>query len=80
MTPIADAVATITANPAPVVFLDSCILLDIVRAPGRNLAGEVRVATQFLDGVAKAPKTLHLLIGSPTPTEWNDNIGSAAAV
>ena len=33
MTLIAGAVATISGNPAPVVFLDSCVLLDVVRAP-----------------------------------------------
>ncbi|MBI1913453.1 MAG: hypothetical protein HYS12_01660 [Planctomycetes bacterium] len=74
---LADAVSTITANPAPVVFLDSCILLDTVRAPLRNAAGEVRVASQFLVAVGRVPKTIHLIIGSPTPTEWNDHIDEA---
>jgi hypothetical protein len=32
MTLIADVVTTVMAAPAPVLFLDSCILLDIVRA------------------------------------------------
>jgi hypothetical protein len=77
MTLIADAVTTITANPAPVVFLDSCVLLDIVRAPLRNIAGEIRVAQQFLASVAKVPPTIYLMIGSPTPTEWNDHIDEA---
>jgi hypothetical protein len=61
-------------NPAPVAFLDSCTLLDIVRAPLRNKATEVRVARLFLTAVRKNPKTIHLLIGSPTPREWNDHI------
>lgn len=74
---IADAVATITSNPAPVVFLDSCVLLDVVRAPLRNTAGEVRVANQLLASVGKSPKTVYLIIGSPTPTEWADHIDEA---
>ena len=74
MTLIADVVAAITGSPAPVVFLDSCTLLDIVRAPRRNKASEVQVARQFLVSVSKAPKTIHIIIGSPTQTEWNDHI------
>ncbi|MBI1914956.1 MAG: hypothetical protein HYS12_09510 [Planctomycetes bacterium] len=77
MTKIGRIVTAITGSPAPVLFLDSCILLDIVRTPLRNKASEVRVATQFLASVRKAPKTIHLLIASPTPTEWNDHIGEA---
>jgi hypothetical protein len=74
MTPIADTVTLITSNPAPVVLLDSCVLLDVVRAPLRNTPGEVRVASQFLASVGKVPKSVYLIIGSPTPTEWNDHI------
>jgi hypothetical protein len=77
MTPIADAVSTIGGNPAPVVFLDSCVLLDVVRAPQRNAAGEVRVAGQFLASVQRVPSTIYLVIGSPTPTEWSANIDEA---
>jgi hypothetical protein len=74
MTLIANVVAAITGSTAPVAFLDSCILLDIVRAPRRNKPNEVRVARQFLASASKAPKTIHLVVGSPTQTEWNDHI------
>jgi hypothetical protein len=77
MTLIAGAVATISGNPAPVVFLDSCVLLDVVRSPLRNISSEVRVANQFLNAVGKVPKTVYLVIGSPTPTEWTDHIDEA---
>src|SRR5206468_2576531 len=30
--------------------------------------------SQFLDSVGKLSKTIHLIIGSPTLTEWNKNI------
>lgn len=79
MTLIADAVLTISGNPAPVVFLDSCVLLDVVRAPLRNVAGEVRVASQLRASAGKVPKTVHLVIGSPTPTEWNDHIDESVS-
>ena len=77
MTLIADAATAIIGNPAPVVFLDSCVLLDVVRAPLRNTASEVRVASQFLASAGKTPPTVYLIVGSPTPTEWTDNIDEA---
>jgi hypothetical protein len=79
MTAIGSVVTRITGSPAPVLFLDSCILLDVVRAPRRNKASEVRVAQAFLDSVRRAPKTVHLLVGSPTRTEWNEHIDETVA-
>lgn len=74
MTLIADIVNDVTANPAPVLFLDTCILLDVVRAPLRNKPDEVRFGRIFLDAVQKTPKTIHLLIPSPVTTEWKAHI------
>ena len=54
MTLIADVVTAITGSPAPVLFLDSCILLDIVRAPLRNKPSEIQFARLFLTAVQKA--------------------------
>jgi hypothetical protein len=79
MKPIGRIVTAITGSPAPVLFVDSCTLLDIVRAPLRNKPNEVRVARQFLASVRKTPKTIHMLISSPTPQEWSDHIAEAAA-
>jgi hypothetical protein len=74
MTLIADIRDDIIANPAPVLFLDSCILLDVVRAPLRDKPGEVRFAQLFLTSVQKNPKAIHLLVASPTQREWTDHI------
>ena len=74
MTLIADIVHDITANPAPVLFLDTCILLDIVRAPLRNKPSEIQFARLFLTALQKTPKTIHLLVASPTQREWTDHI------
>ncbi len=74
MTLIADVAAVITGSPAPVLFLDSCILLDIVRAPLRNKPNEIQFARLFLAAVQKTPKTIHLLVASPTRREWTDHI------
>src|SRR5436309_12076821 len=79
MKPIGSIVTAITGSPAPVLFVDSCTLLDIVRAPLRGKPGEVRVARQILAAVRKVPKKAHLLIASPTPKEWADHIAEAVA-
>jgi hypothetical protein len=73
------AVATIQARPAPVVFLDTCALLDVVRAPSRGAASTVEAATELLTGGTKKPPTVYLAIGCPTPTEWNDHVEEAVA-
>jgi hypothetical protein len=57
-----------------VLFLDTCIFLDIVRSPLRNKASEVQFARMFFGSAQKNPKTVHLLIAPPIQTEWNDNI------
>jgi hypothetical protein len=77
MTLIADVVTAITGSPAPVLFIDSCILLDIVRAPLRDKPTEIPFARVFLDSVQKAQKTIHLVVASPTPREWADHIAEA---
>lgn len=74
MTLIADVVNEITAHPAPVLFLDTCILLDVVRAPLRNKPDEIRFGRIFLDAVQKNPKTIHLLIPFPVQTEWSTHV------
>lgn len=79
MTRIGRIVTAVTGSPAPVLFLDSCVLLDVARAPLRNKPGEVRVAGRLLAAVRKTPKAVHLPIASPTPTEWNDHIDEAEA-
>jgi hypothetical protein len=74
MTLIADIVHNITANPAPVLFLDTCVLLDVVRAPLRSKPDEVRSAQLLLTSVQKNPKTIHLLVPSPVQHEWHAHI------
>ena len=79
MPSIAAAVATIEANPAPMVYLDTCVLLDIIRAPLRNTAAAVQAASELMTGAQRKPPTVYLVIGCPTPTEWNDHVEEAIA-
>jgi len=74
MPTIAATVASVQALPAPVMFLDTCVLLDIIRAPLRNAASAVEAASQLLTGTQHAPPSVYLVIGCPTPREWNDHV------
>jgi hypothetical protein len=71
------AADTINLAVAPVVFLDTCVLLDIVRAPLRNFAGNVGAATEVLTGANRNPPTIYTVIACPTPTEWGAHIEEA---
>jgi hypothetical protein len=75
MTTLAHAVADLTAAPRPVLFLDTCTLLDIVRAPLRNLAREVQ-ACVGLRALAVAD-TVQLYVQDIVPGEWSDNLPAA---
>jgi hypothetical protein len=74
MPDVAAAAAHIKQAVAPVVFLDTCVLLDVVRAPRRNAAGNVEAATELLRGATRNPPTVYLVIACPTPTEWRNHI------
>lgn len=75
MKAIAQAVADLTANPRPVLFLDTCTLLDVVRAPLRNLIPTVRAGLELrtLAGTG----TVQLFVQDIVPREWADNLPSA---
>ena len=77
MPDVAAAASCIKLAVAPVVFLDTCVLLDVVRAPLRNAAGNVEAATDVLTGANRTPPTVYPVIACPTPTEWGDHIDEA---
>lgn len=75
MTTLAKAHASLIANPKPVLFLDTCALLDIVRAPQRDLTLTVRAGVELLS-VAQAG-TVQLFVQDIVPDEWKNNLLSA---
>jgi len=77
MPDVATAADQIKRAPAPVLFLDTCVLLDIVRAPLRDAATSVEAATELLTGATRKPPTVYLVIACPTPTEWLAHIDEA---
>lgn len=79
MPSITDAAAHVAAAGAPVLFLDTCNILDVIRSPerGRKLAGCVEAASELL-AMATAPVRCTLVVGSFVPDEWKANVGTVA--
>ena len=75
MIDLAQAEADLIASPRPILFLDTCTLLDIVRAPLRDLTAEVRAGVE-LRGLA-ATGIVRLFVQDIVPGEWADNLPAA---
>jgi len=67
MITLAQAVADLTAAPRPILFLDSCTLLDIVRAPQRDLTAEVLAGVELR--ALAANETVRLFVQDIVPGE-----------
>lgn len=75
MTTLAQAVADLTAAPRPILFLDTCTLLDIVRAPLRDSAAEVQACVDLR--ALAAAGTVRLYVQDIVPDEWTENLPAA---
>ena len=75
MTTLAQATAALLAAPRPVVFVDTCALLDIVRAPLRDLTVTVRAGGDLQ--VLAAAGIVRLFVQDIVSREWNDNLPAA---
>jgi hypothetical protein len=72
MPSIDDAVAQIQATGLPVLFADTCLLLDVIRAPRRRveLRGSAEAAQELLQLVTAPPTRCTLVVASFVPGEW----------
>ncbi|MDR3632323.1 MAG: hypothetical protein P4L84_00725 [Isosphaeraceae bacterium] len=75
MTTLAQAATDLSAAPRPILFLDTCTLLDIVRAPLRDLTAAVRAGVELRALAASA--TVRLFVQDIVPGEWADNLPAA---
>jgi hypothetical protein len=78
MTPIAAAVTRILAQPAPVLFLDTCSLLDLFRRDGprhqpRVDAAEIATAAELVQLLTARPDAAHLVLPELVPGEFADH-------
>jgi hypothetical protein len=75
MTTLSQAVLDFLAAPGPILFLDTCTLLDIVRAPLRDRTAEVRAGIE-LRALAATGK-VRLFVQDIVAGEWADNLPAA---
>ena len=69
------AAASLIAAPRPILFLDTCTLLDLVRAPLRDLTAAVRAGIELR--ALAASGTVRLFVQDIVPGEWADNLPAA---
>jgi hypothetical protein len=73
-----DITNKINANPAPLLLLDTCTFLDIIRVPNRNNI-QVNVVEAAMTLIARAksksPKDIWLVICDIVREEWDSNAG-----
>ena len=75
MITIARAATDLIATPRPILFLDTCALLDIVRAPLRGLTATARAGVELR--TLAATRTVRLFVQDIVPGEWADNLPAA---
>jgi len=76
---VAEAVRSIVASQTPVLFLDTCALLDIVRLPfrARSTGDSENLLTAAISILDKAREDqLSLVIPPPVPIELQNNLSS----
>lgn len=78
MTPISEAVKQIVANPAVVIAIDSCSLLDLFQLEKnekkcRPSVEDIRAVAEFLDRLSFSPNIAHLIVPELVPREFEDN-------
>ena len=75
-----DAVAQIRASGLPVLFIDTCCLLDVIRAPRRptELRGCIEAAVELHDLATTSPSRCTLVVASLVPREWREHAGPVA--
>lgn len=66
-------VAELADSPRPVLCLDTCVLLDIVRACNRGDGNLIEVSRRLSDIVITAPNALQIVVTSLVMREWRQN-------
>src|SRR5260370_22550332 len=73
MTSLADAVNDLAGTTRPVVCLDTCIFLDILRSLKRDNTQILDHTQIILQTIATAPDRLQIVITSLIRIEWTQN-------
>ncbi len=72
---IADLATRVASDPAPVLLLDTCNLLDLLRAPVRGFVNEIEAAVQIRSRLTLPKPGLWVCAAEFVPLEWAANVG-----
>ncbi len=70
---VAAVAAHLTAADLPVIFLDTCVLLDVIRAIKRRYANCVEHAWRLLTAATIAPRQCSVVVSHLVQHEWGAN-------
>jgi hypothetical protein len=70
---ISDVTAAILKSPATILFLDTCSILDLLRATKRSQTDLIVVAQKLAGLAGQNPPALHLAITQQVEAEWLRN-------
>ncbi|MGO9597298.1 MAG: PIN domain-containing protein [Isosphaeraceae bacterium] len=73
MTSIDDAVTILVGNPRPVLALDTCVLLDVLRAGMREQTDVIAQSWRLSEIVINDPNLVQLVMTSLVVLEWEQN-------
>ena len=73
MMSIADVVSGLLGNPRPVIALDTCVLLDVIRAGMRSQMDVIAQTRALSEKVTLDPNRVQLVVTSLVVLEWNQN-------
>jgi hypothetical protein len=82
MMSLADAAAALAGDPRPVLALDTCVLLDVIRAGVRGQSDRIAECRRLSEVVVTAPESMQLVVTSLVVLEWSQNkdeVGNEAA-
>lgn len=73
-----NASSSLNSSPAHVIFIDTCVLLDIVRSPVRESvsADSAKYAQDLYSRATNSPPSLWLVTSETVLNEWHENISS----
>ncbi len=71
-----DACSMLSGDPAPVLFLDTCIILDLIRSPVRDTIPSdiTRHARDLCARSSDSPRSLWLATSTTVYDEWDENV------
>lgn len=73
MPSVAEVADQLAAAALPVIFLDTCIFLDVIRAVKRGNPDHIEHAAKLLDSASATPASCVVVVSHLVPLEWVDN-------